>query len=113
MASEWEHLQDHIPVVRAALNEYDWASERDTSSVWTTLENVWGHCLPSLLAPSFGRRSRRGLSASIQQSYAAAPSVLELRPLDRHRYFGPADQTAGSPVRTYVTFTVSSFQSCL
>jgi len=32
-ASEWEHLADRIPVVRAALNEYDWASERDTISV--------------------------------------------------------------------------------
>ncbi len=28
-ASEWEHLADRIPVVRAALNEYDWATERD------------------------------------------------------------------------------------
>lgn len=33
VASEWEHLQDRIPVIRAALNEYDWASERDTISV--------------------------------------------------------------------------------
>ncbi|WP_336361920.1 DUF7342 family protein [Halalkalicoccus salilacus] len=33
VASEWEHLQDRIPVVRAALNEYDWATERDTISV--------------------------------------------------------------------------------
>jgi hypothetical protein len=33
VASEWEHLADRIPVVRAALNEYDWASERDTISV--------------------------------------------------------------------------------
>jgi ASC-1-like (ASCH) protein len=32
-ASEWEHLADRIPVVRAALNEYDWATERDTIPV--------------------------------------------------------------------------------
>lgn len=32
-ASEWEHLADRIPVVRAALAEYDWATERDTVSV--------------------------------------------------------------------------------
>lgn len=32
-AGEWEHLDDRIPVVRAALNEYDWATERDTISV--------------------------------------------------------------------------------
>lgn len=32
-ASEWEHLADRIPVVRAALNEYDWATERDAISV--------------------------------------------------------------------------------
>jgi hypothetical protein len=31
-ASEWEHLADRIPVVRAALNEYDWATDRDTVS---------------------------------------------------------------------------------
>lgn len=29
IASEWEHLADRIPIVRAALNEYDWATERD------------------------------------------------------------------------------------
>lgn len=29
VASEWEHLKERIPVVRAALNEYDWATERD------------------------------------------------------------------------------------
>lgn len=29
IASEWEHFADRIPVVRAALNEYDWATERD------------------------------------------------------------------------------------
>lgn len=29
IASEWEHLADRIPVVQAALSEYDWASERD------------------------------------------------------------------------------------
>jgi len=32
-ASEWEHLNDRLPIVRAALNEYDWAAERDTISV--------------------------------------------------------------------------------
>lgn len=31
-ASEWEHLADRIPVVRAALNEYDWATKRDSIS---------------------------------------------------------------------------------
>jgi ASC-1-like (ASCH) protein len=30
IASEWEHLADRVPVVRAALNEYDWATDRDT-----------------------------------------------------------------------------------
>lgn len=30
VASEWEHLVDRIPVVRAALNEYDWATKCDT-----------------------------------------------------------------------------------
>lgn len=29
IASEWEHLADRIPVVRAALDGYDWADERD------------------------------------------------------------------------------------
>ncbi|GGL44181.1 hypothetical protein GCM10009037_29510 [Halarchaeum grantii] len=33
VASEWEHLDDRIPVVQAALTEYDWATERDTISV--------------------------------------------------------------------------------
>lgn len=33
VASEWEHLEDRIPVVRAALNEYDWANERDALPV--------------------------------------------------------------------------------
>lgn len=33
IASEWEHLADRIPIVRAALTEYDWASERDRISV--------------------------------------------------------------------------------
>ncbi|AWB28703.1 hypothetical protein HARCEL1_10275 [Halococcoides cellulosivorans] len=33
IASEWEHLADRQPVLRAALNEYDWASERDALSV--------------------------------------------------------------------------------
>lgn len=32
IASEWEQFADRIPVVRAALNEYDWATERDTIS---------------------------------------------------------------------------------
>jgi len=32
IASEWEHLADRIQIVRAAVNEYDWASERDTIS---------------------------------------------------------------------------------
>ncbi|GAA0728052.1 hypothetical protein GCM10009060_27030 [Halorubrum trapanicum] len=32
IASEWEHLADRIPVVRAALNEYEWAIERDARS---------------------------------------------------------------------------------
>ncbi|TKR28404.1 hypothetical protein DM868_03150 [Natronomonas salsuginis] len=30
ISSEWEHLADRIPVVQAALNEYDWADERDS-----------------------------------------------------------------------------------
>jgi len=30
IASEWEHLADRIPIVQAALNEYDWADERDS-----------------------------------------------------------------------------------
>ncbi|MFB6128538.1 MAG: hypothetical protein ABEJ47_02130 [Halorhabdus sp.] len=29
IASEWEHLADRQPIVRAALTEYDWASDRD------------------------------------------------------------------------------------
>lgn len=29
IASEWEHLADRIPVVQAALTEYDWAVDRD------------------------------------------------------------------------------------
>ena len=33
IASEWEHLEGRLSVVRAALNEYDWASERDALSV--------------------------------------------------------------------------------
>ena len=33
IASEWEHLADRLPVVRAALAEYDWATERDRVSV--------------------------------------------------------------------------------
>lgn len=33
IASEWEHLANRLPVVRAAINEYDWATERDAVSV--------------------------------------------------------------------------------
>lgn len=29
IASEWEHFESRIPVVRAALDEYDWAVEHD------------------------------------------------------------------------------------
>ncbi|ELZ84556.1 hypothetical protein C454_02912 [Haloferax gibbonsii ATCC 33959] len=29
VASEWEHLADRVSIVRAALNEYDWATKRD------------------------------------------------------------------------------------
>lgn len=32
IASEWEHLADRIPIVRAALSEYDWATKRDAIS---------------------------------------------------------------------------------
>lgn len=32
IASEWEHLAGRIPVVRAALKEYDWASKLDAVS---------------------------------------------------------------------------------
>ena len=32
VASEWEHLQGRLPIVRAALTEYDWATERDAIS---------------------------------------------------------------------------------
>lgn len=32
VASEWEHLAERIPVVRAALNEYDWAAKHDAIS---------------------------------------------------------------------------------
>lgn len=28
-ASEWAHLADRLPVVKAALKEYDWATDRD------------------------------------------------------------------------------------
>lgn len=30
VASEWEHLIGRLPIIRAALNEYDWATELDT-----------------------------------------------------------------------------------
>jgi len=30
IAREWEHLADRLPVVKAALQEYDWASDRDS-----------------------------------------------------------------------------------
>jgi ASC-1-like (ASCH) protein len=33
IAGEWEHLADRMPIVRAALAEYDWATERDRVSV--------------------------------------------------------------------------------
>ena len=33
VATEWEHLEDRIPVIRAALTEYEWAQRRDTISV--------------------------------------------------------------------------------
>lgn len=33
IASKWEHFADRIPIVRAALNEYDWAAERDALPV--------------------------------------------------------------------------------
>ena len=33
IASEWEHLANRLPIVRAALTEYDWATERDRVSV--------------------------------------------------------------------------------
>jgi predicted DNA-binding transcriptional regulator YafY len=32
-ASDWEHLAKRIPVVKAALTEYDWATERDSVPV--------------------------------------------------------------------------------
>lgn len=32
VANEWEHIADRLSVVRAALNEYDWATERDALS---------------------------------------------------------------------------------
>lgn len=32
IAKEWEHLTNRIPVVRAALNEYDWADDPDPIS---------------------------------------------------------------------------------
>lgn len=33
IASEWEHLADRLPVVKAALKEYDWATDRDSIPV--------------------------------------------------------------------------------
>lgn len=33
IAGEWEHLADRVGVVRAALHEYDWATERDAMPV--------------------------------------------------------------------------------
>lgn len=33
IASEWEHFADRMQVVRAALNEYDWATDRDAINV--------------------------------------------------------------------------------
>lgn len=32
VAAEWEHLADRVPIVQAALSEYDWASKRDALS---------------------------------------------------------------------------------
>lgn len=32
IAGEWEHLGARLPIVRAALDEYDWATERDAIS---------------------------------------------------------------------------------
>lgn len=32
VASEWEHLENRVSVVRAALNEYDWVTKRDALS---------------------------------------------------------------------------------
>jgi len=29
IAREWEHLTDRLPIVKAALKEYDWATDRD------------------------------------------------------------------------------------
>lgn len=31
-AAEWEHLDDRVPVIKAALTEYDWAETRDVTS---------------------------------------------------------------------------------
>jgi hypothetical protein len=33
VASEWAHLADRLPVVKAALKEYDWATDRDAIPV--------------------------------------------------------------------------------
>lgn len=33
IASEWEHLADRLPVVKAALKEYDWATDQDAIPV--------------------------------------------------------------------------------
>jgi len=33
VASEWSHLADRLPVVKAALKEYDWATDRDAIPV--------------------------------------------------------------------------------
>lgn len=33
VASEWEHLADRLPIVKAALKEYDWAADRDSIPV--------------------------------------------------------------------------------
>ena len=29
IACEWEHLADRLPIVKTALKEYDWATDRD------------------------------------------------------------------------------------
>ena len=33
IASKWEHLADRLPVVKAALKEYDWVTDRDAIPV--------------------------------------------------------------------------------
>jgi len=33
ITSEWEHLADRLPVVKVALKEYDWTTDRETTPV--------------------------------------------------------------------------------